>query len=93
MPYRSDLPKCPTCGRSAVIYDVLWDYLRCPEDHFWDGPLNDKRLEGCSLPGSGNRMERPGYKGHEQVHNLPGVRRGHPSPRGVHQPHVEPRAL
>lgn len=52
MPYRSDLPRCPTCGKPATRYDPLWDYLLCEEDHLWSGPLNDPTLQGCTLPGS-----------------------------------------
>lgn len=58
-PYRSDLPKCPVCGLPAASYDVMWDYLTCPEGHAWDGPLNDPALRGCTLP-SGSSPKREG---------------------------------
>ena len=41
MRYRDNRSRCPTCGEPAVGYDAVWDYLRCKNDHRWDGPIND----------------------------------------------------
>lgn len=53
MSYRSDLPRCPTCGGPATSYDTMWDYLYCAEHHAWDGPLNNQVLQDRSPPSSG----------------------------------------